>query len=594
MTPIRIRTLLALTMGGLVLVATAAVLVIALFASARNTFELVNAQTVLVVDSIEEEVRSRFQTASELVDGYVQEVRSGSLRGATADELHDALSVALAASPDVEVLLTWDRDMQRRLAYRTAEGEIAQNGPMAEPDPIIRVGLDVIPPGGRQWGQPLVADGVAYLNFASNVAAEDAEVAYVVAAVSLARFSTFVSDIGRQHGATAFILYGEEDVLAHPSFVDGGLPEGEALLPIADAGDPVLGRLAGAAPLEFMGSARREFVETYRVDVGGLEHMVMYRWLYGYGPQPLAVGAYLARTELSDSVRRLATSAAAGILVAILGVIAAIVLGGLIAQPVRRLARSASAVARFDLSAVERPPRSPIAEVDEQGRAFGLMLDALAHFETYVPGKLVKRLMALGFERQVASQTRELTVMFTDIVHFSEISERMGAEETAAFLNRHFGLVVECIEAEGGTIDKYIGDAVMAFWGAPDDMEDHAARAVAAARRISETLTADNARRARKNLRPVRLRVGIHTGPAVVGNIGVPDRLNYTIVGDTVNDAQRLEALGRDFDAGDDVTVLVSAKTAEHAGVENGETVDVGVHLLAGTHETVAVRRLIA
>ena len=100
----------------------------------------------------------------------------------------------------------------------------------------------------------------------------------------------------------------------------------------------------------------------------------------------------------------------------------------------------------------------------------------------------------------MASETRELTVMFTDIVRFSEISERMGAEETAAFLNRHFGLLAECIEVEGGTIDKYIGDAMMAFWGAPDRMEDHAARAVRAARRIAETITADNARRAKKGL----------------------------------------------------------------------------------------------
>ncbi len=162
----------------------------------------------------------------------------------------------------------------------------------------------------------------------------------------------------------------------------------------------------------------------------------------------------------------------------------------------------------------------------------------------------------------MASETRELTVMFTDIVHFSEISERMGAEETAAFLNRHFGLLAACIEAEDGTIDKYIGDAVMAFWGAPDRMDDHAARRsarrAASPRRSPPTMRAAR----RKGLRPVRVRIGIHSGPAVVGNIGTPERVNYTIVGDTVNDAQRLEALGHKLDAGADVTVLMSAETA--------------------------------
>jgi class 3 adenylate cyclase len=168
----------------------------------------------------------------------------------------------------------------------------------------------------------------------------------------------------------------------------------------------------------------------------------------------------------------------------------------------------------------------------------------------------------------------------------------MGAEETAAFLNRHFGLLALCIDAENGTIDKYIGDAIMAFWGAPDRMDDHAARAVRAARRIAETIAADNARRARKGLRPVRVRIGIHTGPAVVGNIGTPERVNYTIVGDTVNDAQRLEALGHKLDDGADVTVLLSAVTASLAGPAAGAMEDVGAHPLAGAAHEVEVRRL--
>ena len=193
---------------------------------------------------------------------------------------------------------------------------------------------------------------------------------------------------------------------------------------------------------------------------------------------------------------------------------------------------------------MEPPRRSSVAEIDEQVRAFNLMLDALKVFQTYVPRKLVERLVALGGGEGMPSETRELTVMFTDIVTFSEIAERMGAEETAAFLNRHFGMLADCIRAEHGTIDKYIGDAVMAFWGAPERLDDHAARAVQAARRIAETITADNQRRARKGLSPVRVRIGLHSGPAVVGNIGAPDRVNYTIVGDTVNDAQRLSRSG--------------------------------------------------
>ncbi len=386
---------------------------------------------------------------------------------------------------------------------------------------------------------------------------------------------------------------GTSAVLAHPSFVGSDLAKGRAVVPIADVHDPVLDNLAKGTPVQFLDPARRQYVETFRVEAGGTYYLVMYRWLYGFGPEPIAVGAYFPRTEIGDSIRRLALSAGAGILVALVGVGAAIVLGGYIARPVRRLAASASAVARLDLDSVPRPLRSLVAEVDEQARAFGMMLDALRVFETYVPHRLVQRLIALGGEAGMQSETRELTVMFTDIVKFSEIAERMSAEETAAFLNRHFGLLGECIESEGGTIDKYIGDAVMAFWGAPDRMGDHALRAVRAARCIAETIAADNARRAKKGLRPVRVRIGIHTGPAVVGNIGTAERVNYTIVGETVNDAQRLEALGHKLDAGADVTVLISAVTADLAGIDDSEAEDVGAHPLAGATHAAAVRRLI-
>jgi adenylate cyclase len=329
-----------------------------------------------------------------------------------------------------------------------------------------------------------------------------------------------------------------------------------------------------------------------RVDTDDGQHVVMYRWLEGYGEKPIAVGAYFARTEVIDELERLAVSGVAGIVVTVVAVVAAILLGGLIARPVSRLALSASAVARLDLDGAAPAPASTIAEVDEQARAFNLMLDALKVFETYVPRRLVQRLVARGGGRAMPSEIRELTVMFTDIESFTVIAERMGAEETAAFLNRHFGLLGECIRAENGTIDKYIGDAVMAFWGAPDPMDDHAERAVRAALEIARSITADNRRRARKGLRPVRVRIGLHSGPAVVGNIGAPDRVNYTIIGDTVNVAHRLESLGHHLDAGADVTILVSAGTAALAGLGPELAEDVGAYHLDGVPHPVAIRRV--
>jgi hypothetical protein len=123
-------------------------------------------------------------------------------------------------------------------------------------------------------------------------------------------------------------------------------------------------------------------------------------------------------------------------------------------------------------------------------------------------------------------------------------------------------LVIGRIEAEGGTVDKLMGDGVMAFWNAPERQPDHAARALRAALAIRERLLRVNL----TAVHPVKLRIGLHTGPTVVGNVGSPSRLSYTIVGDTVNVASRVEKAGKDLLPDAEVAVLLSAATAEAVG----------------------------
>ena len=220
------------------------------------------------------------------------------------------------------------------------------------------------------------------------------------------------------------------------------------------------------------------------------------------------------------------------------------------------------------------------------------MLGGLKFFERYVPQRLVNRLMAGGGGEELASAERQLTIMFTDIVSFTSMAEHLPAGEVADFLNHHFTLLVRAVEAEEGTIDKYIGDALMAFWGAPDRQDDHALRACRAALAIAEAVAADNARREAAGRPAVRLRIGLHSGPAVVGNIGAPGRINYTIVGDTVNTCQRLEAMGKDMDQGAAVTILISGATAAH--LDDSFTIErAGTFRVRGRNEDLEVYRLL-
>ena len=267
-------------------------------------------------------------------------------------------------------------------------------------------------------------------------------------------------------------------------------------------------------------------------------------------------------------------------------------IGRALGRSIRQLSGAAAAIGRLEIDDAQPLRGSRFREVDIVVRGYNAMLAGLRWFQTYVPKSLVLLLIGRGEEKGLASEQREITVLFTDIVGFTAMGAQLPAPLLADFLNRHFTMLGECITAEGGTIDKYIGDSVMAFWGAPEDQTDHAARAGRAALAIVAALSADNRRRAAAGEPPVRLRIGIHSGPAIVGNIGAPGRINYTVIGDTVNVAQRLEQLGKQFDTGaGDAIVLLSAAAAALLPADFPRQ-RLGDHALRGRDENTEVFRL--
>jgi class 3 adenylate cyclase len=245
-------------------------------------------------------------------------------------------------------------------------------------------------------------------------------------------------------------------------------------------------------------------------------------------------------------------------------------------RPTVELAAASELVARLELDAVPVLPRSHLAEVDAAARAFNGMVGALRVFIRYAPARIVRALIRQG-EAAVRSERRVVTLMFTDMAGFTSAAEQMTAEAAASLLNAHHSLVVDCVEAEGGTVDKLIGDGLLAFWNAPEPQPDHADRALRAALAIRAGITEAN----RGSIQPVRMRVGLHTGPVVVGHIGSPRRLSYTIVGDTVNVGNRIEEQSRELQADAEVAILLSAATAR-ALTADQPLVPLGRHRLRG------------
>jgi adenylate cyclase len=335
---------------------------------------------------------------------------------------------------------------------------------------------------------------------------------------------------------TPFVLVGRDRVLVHRNVKMGKLPErllAEDRLPHLDeVSDPALAVMWNDPREPSQNVPGRSLVHWAWLGDDYQAQVYSYRSILGYGTEPWLVGFHRSSSATFRERWVIQGLFYGSGLMLFLSIGMAYLLSRRAVRPAGEIAVAARALERLDFDAVTRPSiaGSRVAEVRDISQALTRAGTALKRFQTYVPRALVSQLMVMD-ETASSATDREVTVMFMDLSNYTNFADGRSAREVASYLNGIFAEMGPLIEATGGTIDKYTGDGLMAVWGAPVTDPDHVRAAWGAAISILERLTPLIAARLRQDSTSCRVRLGIHTGRVLAGNLGFEGRIDYTIVG---------------------------------------------------------------
>ena len=259
--------------------------------------------------------------------------------------------------------------------------------------------------------------------------------------------------------------------------------------------------------------------------------------------------AYLAlAVPVSDVLGPLARSAREALLLSALVVLVFLPLvylaAGAVSAPLSRVTREVSNLQNFDMAAGP-PVRSVIAEIQDLSSALARAKVMLAAFAKYVPKNLVRQIVGSGLEPRLGGERRPVTVFFSDVKDFTTISEQVSPERLMEFTSEYLDGLVRIVLEHHGTVDKFVGDQIMAFWNAPAPNPNHAADACRTVLACRDRSNAQNERWAREGTPILYTRFALHLGDAIVGNVGSSDRMDYTVVGASINLGSRIEGLNK-------------------------------------------------
>ncbi|MCK6454383.1 MAG: adenylate/guanylate cyclase domain-containing protein [Alphaproteobacteria bacterium] len=411
----------------------------------------------------------------------------------------------------------------------------------------------------------------------------------IAADVLLTDLNSALHDARVGKTGVVFLFDDQDRLVAHPRMAE--------LMRTAAAGGgetlavPRLQDLGTADQLSIVDNWKKTGRSSYEATVRGRDLVVSFEEVPLHFATPTYLAVIAPEDEFFQDIQamRLQTMVAA-VAAVVLTIPFVWWLGHAVSRQVRALAQDNERIRRFEID--EHPWQgSHIREIDELGRSAVMMKTALSAFGRYVPKQLVRQLIESGERPELGGTRREITILFTDIRGFSTIADAQEPEKLMRYMSRYLAAVTDEIMRHEGTVDKFIGDAVMAFWNAPTPDDDHAAKACAAALACRKRIAELNREFAAEGWPAFRTRFGLHLGEAIVGNVGSSERMSYTAMGSSVNIAARLEQLNKEYGTEILVSEALRARVGERFAFRRvGDVVPKGLSHPIGVFELRDVR----
>jgi class 3 adenylate cyclase len=555
---------MALATGGLMLLAVAGVLYLGYSAARESTLELLSDTAKTLIDSMVQVFERELDPIVDQATWIAEEFASGRLDLDDRPRLDAFIRGSLAATPDLMGVAILAADSKEYRYLRRGKGaDVRDRSDDEGTREFINSGRAAV---GSTWGVPLWVEdiGETIVNLRTPLFRDGRYLGILVQAVSIRDLSLSLVKQSAAEDLIPFVLYARSWVLAHPRLVDAVnvFTENEPLPALAHLGDRVLGEIWGQnkEPLSIL---RDTSIDGAVVHVDSQDYVLLFRQLRRYADEPLTVGVYFeAGTKGTEQIERLEKTIIFGVAILMLSVIAALAIGHAIGSPILRLSDAAKEVRRGNLDTLSPLPPTRLREIDDASRSFNAMVQGLRErrlvrdlLGKYVPESVAAKLIK---ERgAIEPLSTQATVMFTDVAGFTTLSEQVSPEELVEMLNEYFTVLADILESHGGVITQFQGDGLLAVFNVPAPDPDHAAEAVRSAvemqRAVGSRTFAGHT---------LSSRIGVTTGEVVAGSVGTSGRLSYTIYGDTVNLASRLEQMNKQFGTG----ILLSQHTVVLAG----------------------------